>query len=638
MLAQPARPVETQAVSQLSLGRPAFDQNLLATRLPLALHSDDVDVQADRIAAMQAEARAANEKYDVFDPVSLRRTRDLLIQLGRGAEALPLQRRILQFRIEGPEKLVELQILVKLCIEATQFKDAVDAIEKARLENQGQMNSEVRVELTVSAAFARLLDGDAEGAQCELDNLEPRHYDDHALMLRAMIKQARCDLAGVKAAIRDLRKPAHRVLLDLWCERPTDALAGLNAFVRVYVPPPGVALPEDVQKFAQTILLSPIVAASPFREVLTASDSWGRLRELCQPLRMAEIAVETRLPDLKPHVRAALTRMKLLDLAEIMAGMDVRTDDIFTLISSYYSKWNDPRINAGITFDEKGCTLLATHFNRELGTQISVHANLTTASAALVELIARATSTPGDANARNALILGAGHAVCVVYIREKKEEALFLFDSIAEFRETTSANIIQEALSRTGRTMPVYQQAFPTQSGRYGCFVQSMEAAVTLTRRVPGEPGNFLIPDLITELDAMRVAGAEPDPFIPTKALPEIAKMSQTPALLEEHFRDRADGRLRDSERGLSTKEFVREHIVRIEHRGANVDVYDYTRQEGLQDAQIIEIEAWNQAILARIGLRVWTPQQQNVFAARVKTRLRPLTESRSRAEPEAKR
>jgi len=652
LAAQQAAPVEAPPVGALSLDPPAARYSPTAALLPLAPHGEDVQAaqpgvrgpvdeqMANHIAEMQAEACQANATFDLFDPAALRRTRDLLVRLGRGGEAIPLQRRILQFTRDGPHESDELKKLAELCLTAGRPHEAMDAIDRARLTFQGpRMKSQTRAEITRSAVLARLLAGDHLKAKEEMNSLGPHHYDDHALMLQAMIKHARGDHAAADTASRAMRNPAQRVLFLLWSNRPSEALRALDEFVRTCVPQPGVALPTDAQKFAQDILNSAIVASSPSREVLTASDSWKLLREHCQPVELTAIAVDARLPDPKPHVLTALTDMNRHDLAQIVAGMDVHADDDYRLLSSFYGKWSDPRINGGVTLDEKGCRLLAEHFNRKYGAQIAVHPSPASAGTVLADLIQRAAGAPGDV--RSSLNFGVGHGVCTVYIREQGKEALFLFDSIAASGETPATDVIQEALRRIGRRMPVYRQVVATQTSPHSCFVQSMKAAVTLTRRVPGEPGeagSFLIPNLISELQSLSDEDSSLDSFIPTTALPEIAKMTQSPAMLQKHLSARPDGPLRDSHQGLSLQEFVQAHSVPIEHSGKRVDVFDYSRQKGLRYADIIEIEAWNQAILRQVGPRVWSPAQQNEFAARVKALMQPRAEVQPRAETEAKR
>lgn len=638
-----AGPVESPLVGELSLDPPAAHHSPTAARLPLAPHSEDVQAaqpgvrgpldqqMANHIVAMQAEARQANatfDSFDSFDPAALRRTRDLLVRLGRGGEAIPLQRRILQFLLEGPEELAELKKMAELYLKAGMPHEAIDAISKARLDFGRIMDSQTRAEMTRSAVLARLLAGDPKAKE-ELKLLGVHHYDDHAVMLQAMIKHAGGDRAAAVTASRGMRSPAQRVLLLLWCNRPSEALAILDEFVRTRVPQPGVALPKDVQELAEKILSSPIVAASPSRDVLTASDSWKLLRERCQPAALTAIAVDARLPDLKPHVLTALADMKLHDLAQIVAGMDVHTDDAYRLLSSFYRNWSDPLVNRGVTLEEKGCKLLAEHFNRKYGTQISVNASLASAGAVLAELIERAARAPGDV--RSSLNFGVAHGVCTVYIREQGKEALFLFDSIAESGEAPAEGAIREAQRRIGRRIPVYRQAIPTQSDSYSCFVQSMKAAVTLTRRVPGEDGEtgrFLIPNLISELESTSIEVSSLDSFIPTNALSEIAKMTQSLLLLQEQLRARPDGPLRDSRNGLSLQEFVSAHSVPIQHLGKRVDVFDYSRKKGLRYARNIDVESWNQAILRRVGPHAWSPAQQNEFAARVKALAQPHSES----------
>lgn len=646
--AQQAAPVEALPVGALSLDPPAAHHSPTAALLPLAPHGDGVQAaqpggsvpgdahRANHIAAVQAEARQANATFDAFDPASLRRTRDLLVRLGRGGEAIPLQRRILQFTGDGPQELADLKKLAELFLAAGRPREAIDAIDRARLHFPGRlMSSQIRAEITRSAVLARLLAGDLK-AKDELNSLGPQQYDDHALMLQAMIMHAGGEHATAETASRPMRNPAHRVLFLLWCNRPSDALRALDEFVRTRVPQPGAALPTDAQKFGQDILNSAIVASSPSREVLTASDSWKLLREHCQPVELSAIAVDAPLPDLKPHVLTALADMKLHDLAHIVAGMNVHTDDVYQLLSSYYRKWDDPRINRGVELQENGRKLLAAYLNRKWDASICVHPSMADASNVLARLIERAAGVPGEV--RTSLNFGVAHGFCAVYIREsgkEAKEALYFFDSLAESGEAPGATIVQETLRRVGRKIPVYRQAVPTQSDSHSCFVQSMKAAVTLTRRVPGEdgkPGSFLIPNLISELESISAEDPTLNPFIPTPALAEIAKMAQGPALLREHLNARVDGPLRGSREGLSLQGFVRAHSVAIQGLRARVDVFDYVRQKGLRYARNIDIESWNQAILGRIGPHAWGPTQQNEFVARVKALAQPG------GDPESKR
>jgi hypothetical protein len=148
-----AGPAVSPPVGELSLDPPAAHHSPTGARLPLAPHSDDVQaVQpgvrgpvaqqvANHIAAMQAEALRANATFDAFDPAALMRTRDLLVRLGRQGEAIPLQRRILQFTGDGPKELAELKTLAELCLTAGRPQEAIDAIERARLHFPGRMMS-----------------------------------------------------------------------------------------------------------------------------------------------------------------------------------------------------------------------------------------------------------------------------------------------------------------------------------------------------------------------------------------------------------------------------------------------------------------------------------------------------------------
>ncbi|MES2632807.1 MAG: hypothetical protein V4669_07535 [Pseudomonadota bacterium] len=653
VLAQPFDPVEAAPVGELSFGPPVVHDAPAAGLEPLGPHSQDVPAAVTRahsrmapqmdpqmaefVATMRIEARQANESFDAFNPVALKRTRDLLVELGRPGEAIALQRQILRFTGDGPEQLPELMKLVDLCLDGGQPLAAIDAIKKARL-HLGGMSTRNRAEIAWLAALARVLAGDPD-ARREMRALGPHLYDERSVVLQALVQHAGGDHAAVGKAMACIQDPANRFLLFVGCNRPADAILALDEFVRANVPEPGMPLPEHVQRFAQMVLHSPIVACSPLRTVLAASDSWKRLRACCEPEELAAIAVEARLPDLKPHVLRVLTDMRLHDVARMVESMDVGTDDPYQLVSCFYRKWDDPQINLGVQLEEGGRKLLATYLNRKWGASIHVHPNMASASTVLAALI---EGTTGHAQeVRTGLAFGVDHGVCAVYVRKQGKEALFFFDSITGSGETAAVDIVQEAVRKTGRKIPVYRQAIPTQTDSHSCFVQSMKAAVTLTRRIPGENGGFgefLIPDLMGEMERSNTEQSSFDPFIPTPGVPEVAKMAQGPMLLQEHLAARPEGPLRDTRTGLSLQEFVHSHVVRIANSSKPVAVFDYTRQKGLRYAKNIDVEQWIQTILAHAGPRALSPAQQNELAARVKALERPATDVRPRPEPQAKR
>ncbi len=647
--AQQGEAVEAALVGELAFG-PPFVKGVPTARLqPLGSHSEDVPVVKTRarppmdpeiaefVATMRIAASRANESFNAFDPVALKATRDLLIELGRPGEAIALQRQILRFTGDGPEQLPELMVLVDLCLDAGQPRAAIDAIEKARL-HLGGMSDETRAQITWLAALARVLAGDPN-AKREIRALAPYVYDEITVVLKTLVRHAGGDRAALSEAIRGIQDPANRVLLFVGCCRPSDALAVLDQFVQAHDPGPGGALHEDVHKFAQAIFHSPIVACSPLREVLAASHSWKLLRERCEPEELAAIVVDARLPDLKPHVLRALSDMQLHDIARRVATMDAGTDDPYQLLSSFYRNWNDPQINLGVQLEGHGRKLLATYLNRKWGASIHVHPNMVTAPGVLAGLIGRTSGTAQEV--RTGLTFGVDHGVSAVYVRKQGKEALFFFDSFTVSGESGGVDMVEEAVRKTGRKIPVYRQAIPTQSDSHSCFVQSMKTALTLTRRIPGENGSFgefLIPDLIGEMETTRTEQSALNAFIPTLGFPEIAKMAQGPALLQEHLAAGQDRPLRDTQTGLSLQAFVRSRAVRIENSGKPVEVFDYTRQKGLRYAKNIDVEQWIQTILAQAGPHALSPAQQNELAARVKALDCLAAELTPRPEPEAKR
>ncbi|WP_152682667.1 hypothetical protein [Caenimonas sp. SL110] len=508
--------------------------------------------------------------------------------------------------------------LADLCLDAGQPLAAMDAINRARLDRQ-DMSEETTAEIAWMAALAQALAGDPN-AKRELGALEPYLYDEVSVMLQALVSHAGGDPAAVDKALPGIHDPANRVLLFLGCNRLTEALAALDEYVQAHVPGPGVPLHEDVYQFAQSILHSPVVACSPLREVIAASESWKLLRKCCEPEELTAIAVDARLPDLKRHVLSALADMQLHDIARMVESMVPGTDDTYKLFSTFYAKWDDPKVSLGVQLEQNGRKLLATYLNRKWGASIQVHPDMDSASGVLAGLIERTAANAREIRA--GLTFGVRHGVCAVYVRKQGKEALFFFDSFIGSGQTSAAAIVQDAVRKIGRDIPVYRQAIPTQTDSHSCFVQSMKAAVTLTRRIrheDGSFGDFLIPDLMGEMERTRMEQSSFDAFIPTPGLPEVAKMAQGPMLLKEHLAARPDGPLRDTRRGLSLEQFVHSHVVHLENSGKPVDVFDYTRQKGLRYAKNIDIEEWVQAILAQAGSNALSPVQQTELAARVK-------------------
>ena len=383
----------------------------------------------------------------------------------------------------------------------------------------------------------------------------------------------------------------------------------------------------------------PLAHTLPQREALTPGEEAElQRRKVLQQVEQAPHSLldASHAPALRhraavtfQHVQSVLAGMGCDGVARELASQPDRLPSHGLYKEGINDEFLDPQFVSGIELEGKGRELLAAYYARKYGTSIEISNashNLTAMCDILPQLIAADRLKEGDV--RCAHYFGTGHGVAAIFIREHEQEALLFFDSNS-LSGFMFGEGIADALKRglPGKPIPVYEHFEKIQKDEHSCWSHTMKTCVTVTRRNRDEDGNlaeFLIPDLIGELESRRMDIWSPEGVIPVRALPEIAKMAQSRMLVAEHAGAELDTRLRDSKHGLTLRAFLERHTYDTRNiRNQPTQVLDYSRQKGERYAEIIQIEAWSEQIGNVLGAEAWGAPQQTEFANRMKELVR---------------
>ena len=292
------------------------------------------------------------------------------------------------------------------------------------------------------------------------------------------------------------------------------------------------------------------------------------------------------------------------------------------------------RFGAGIRLTEYGREILAMYYTRKYNADIAFSEARGVGMRPLDRrFIEAARQKPGQV-VRCAQYLGhVGdiHGTLLVYTREGGREALLWFDSMSGGQNLDVGIALAAAaapLALDAHPMTVFQYAMPLQRDYQSCWVYAMKTAVTLTGRKRdghGGFGDFMIPDLIGDMEARRLNTPTPAGANPVWAPPEVARTSQFFTSILAHAGDAMDQPLRGARPGVTLRSFLEKYTY--EQRDGD-QILDYMRQKGERLAEIADIEAWNQQIGKTVGPEIWGTAQQNEFVTRMKELVRGVADS----------
>lgn len=364
----------------------------------------------------------------------------------------------------------------------------------------------------------------------------------------------------------------------------------------------------------------------------------GRGKVLAPPAR-ANVTLE--------DVAATLNGMQGRKLTARLARIDLEAcQPTDMLYKEGFTEVLDGRFGAGVKLTGAGRELLVDYYARKYGADIRFgHQGLGHQDSIDPAFISYARSKPGD-NVRCSQYMGHGkdsHASLLVYSRENGQEAMVWFDSIASHADYLSVGIgLTQALEKHGLNdgvngpIKVYQQINKLQRDYQSCWVYAMKTAVTLTGHTRDEEGqvnnDFLVPGLNGSLDARSPATPLQTGSHPVWVLPEVVKTSQ---YLHSVFADAGaemDSQLQGAKPGVTLRNFLEKYTYSL---ADNTKVLDYMRQKGERLAEVVDIEAWSQAIGRQVGKDVWTPAVASDFANAMKARVRNKLELSLDAEVE---
>jgi hypothetical protein len=278
----------------------------------------------------------------------------------------------------------------------------------------------------------------------------------------------------------------------------------------------------------------------------------------------------------------------------------------------------DYKMDQGPLFKFEGLALLAAYYQRKYGTDIEIVEfenpvdlpnPIETQIGHLASLIEKAREDPAQGDVRRAFHFVGGkfrHSHAAVYVREIGEdgaasECVYWFDSRDLGEERPSQAEQHLAVYCREHGIPMWANVNALQRDWYSCHSQAMKTCVTLTRRVGGDEGGYLIPKLIPEFQRNNVSKDREVPRRPVsalatdifrmQALPEIARMAQSRLMLNAHLSEsNVDSEVRGPKRKTTLRDVQRdlEEKPRSEH---------YAPNKAVQYVQNIEIERWNRAI-----------------------------------------
>ncbi|WP_395685624.1 hypothetical protein [Caenimonas koreensis] len=608
------------------------------------------------LAALREATLHAAAHFHPLDMAGLKDTEKLLARLGRYADAA----RVLEWRLQheraSAQTIKDYRLLAIRWLQAQQFAKADAAIDIAVAMCAATSGDRERAnrDAAIDKAATRLFLGNLAGAQEALAQADPD--DATTAMVAAMIRHSSGTAQTLIQEMTALERPpgclpVHLISLAAWHNAPDVALPILDKYMEQKPSADGSVSETTAQSVIDALLSSPFILASPARAALEASPAWQTLRERCGLVNgRVDVQLPFDVPDMHALVAQVLQDMERQDLMPIAATLNPRVRGAFRSCAPFYSRWTAPAVDVGVRLEATGRQLLAAYFNRKYECSITVldTGDPMRVATELARLIRQARSVPGDT--RRALSFGDIHGAAVVYIREGDEEAILLADSVPTLTAPPGlhATHLPSALLKAITDLPalpeVYVQSQGLQSDSHSCFTFAMKAAVTLTRRTPGQfgqPGQYLIAELIDELnrncdlDAFRLS--TPVPMLPVQPVPEIAKMFQGPA----DRRVASEKPVRDSKGMPTVGDFITAHTVEIpigprffhsiSAAPQTVDVADYTRQKGNAYAAIIDAESWNQAILAEVGPDRWSAEYQIEFTRELKERIHAFTERAER-------
>ena len=648
-------------------------------------NDNDHDARAANIAAfemqkarhvqrMAADIGKANRKYDPMDPARLDMTCKLLVQMGRFTEAKPLAHRLAQMAcLHRDADFRELERLANQCMQVGDYEQATSTFNWARECAVGTAKEQKVYRITaLPLAKAMLLQGNIAGVQAELASHAGEDNEDW-LALSAMAAHSSANPQACERAVARLHESSTALIeVNLWRGRPDLALAAVKKIFGGLRERPEWSGSFDS---CASLMNSPVMTSMPVPQILAADEDWIQMNECVGwDAQFQSIAVLTPLPELTAQELAAafgprvepepeveveaemepqhpfpVTTRQILDVLARMKRLDVAatariemTDetalDLYERIPQHYTNWNDPRINPGLMLHNAGRNLLACYFARKYGSSITVHRNIggtINIASALPEIVAQERRKEGDV--RSAHYFGTSHGVCVLYVREQQEEALLYLDSyLTGIDDKVSTEYEQARTSLINAGTPqalvdpidLFMYAHQLQVGRYTCWAHAMKAAVTGTRRIPQEDGGLaglVIPNIIEEFRSRRVGEPAPSGVHLVRAMPELAKMAQTPYLVGAHAAGELQTRLRDSKEHPPLEQFISQNTVVLsgDTPDKEIDVLDYARRKNLDYGDLANIEHWNQVILNQVGKNLWSEADQNNFASLMKKRMR---------------
>lgn len=349
-------------------------------------------------------------------------------------------------------------------------------------------------------------------------------------------------------------------------------------------------------------------------------------RDTARKQAVRELRCASRGPALVTlvHLREALGAMGREGLPDRLRAMPRPEAGYFA--TRLDRRVREPELRHGAMPLRLGLPLLAAYYARKYDAKIEFpdsHEDSLVASEFALNprsFIDRLRQGSGDV--RHAFCLDGAHSIPVVYMREGGKEAVLVADS--QGGHSQIARDIAQAFAKDAPGLRVYEVCGKRQNDFYSCYTDAVKTAVTLTGRtqnVDGSHGRYRVPNLIGELEGRC---AEPQHGVRSVRLPaELLKLSQSRQFVADQMRKRGDPALRDDPLGRKLQQVMADYSVKRTVNGEQRQSLDYLRQKGLAYAEIIQIEFYNQQLIAALGADAWTVREQNEFARQMKALLR---------------